>query len=171
MKSIPLHGYSPPRRAPLPPEEYRRVGAAFHFTVKAYRGCPFTECAGLAETVIELIREYRCMNHCAVGAYCVMPNHLHLIAAVRQEGGDARKFASQLKGRSTNESWKTGWTGKLWQGGLFDQGIPDETTLIRMSEYILNNPVRAGLVKCTEDWPWSGVMDPEWFSGDYVARW
>jgi putative transposase len=53
-----------------------------------------------------------------------------------------------------------GRQGKLWQPRYFDHIVRAEEDLRAIAEYILNNPVRKGLVERAENWPWSGHMNP-----------
>jgi REP element-mobilizing transposase RayT len=77
-------------------------------------------------------------------AWCVMPNHVHVI------------FSTKLPLAEVLHSWKSYTratinrllrrTGKLWQDDYFDRLMRNEKQLTRAVEYVLNNPVKAGLV-------------------------
>lgn len=54
-------------------------------------------------------------------------------------------------------NFREGWRGHLWQG-RFSSFIMDEDYLLACTRYIELNPVRAGLVKKPEDWPWSSAF-------------
>lgn len=91
-----------------------------------------------------------------VWAYCLMPNHVHLIAvppsedALRRAIGDAhRRYTRQVNLRK-------GWTGHLWQG-RFASFVMDEAHLLAAARYVELNPVRARLVRRPEDYPWSSA--------------
>lgn len=92
-----------------------------------------------------------------VWAYCLMPNHVHLIATPRDETGLATavgrthlKYTRYINARET-------WTGCLWQGRF--QSLPmDDVYFRRCVRYVGLNPVRAGLVDKALDWPWSSVQ-------------
>ncbi|MGY4706233.1 REP-associated tyrosine transposase [Candidatus Bipolaricaulota sp. J31] len=88
-------------------------------------------------------------------AYCFMPDHLHLLLS---PGGktDIIEFIRRFKGASTRCFWKYGGTGKLWQRGFYDHILRKEEDLMEVTEYILNNPVRAGLVETRRDYPYAG---------------
>ena len=74
--------------------------------------------------------------------------------------GAALTFTDQYKGKATNASWTAGWYGKLWQPRYFDHVVRTEESLVAIAEYILNNPVRQGLVENPDAWQWSGEMNP-----------
>lgn len=91
-----------------------------------------------------------------VWAYCLMPNHVHLIAAPRHAQGLAAAVgATHLKyTQYVNE--REGWSGSLWQG-RFASTPMDDGHFRRCVKYIGLNPVRAGLVDRAWDWRWSSI--------------
>jgi putative transposase len=115
-----------------------------------------------------------------VWAYCLMPNHVHLIATPpRPEALAAAVGATHVRyTRQTNLRQR--WTGYLWQG-RFASFPMDEDYLLACARYVGLNPVRAGLVERAIDWPWSsvrahlgrlceGVVDPLLTPGPLAAR-
>ena len=147
-----------PRNQPLDAEIYATPGTAVLFTIRAERGAPFAERPEFCGAIIDLLRESRATYRCWVGAYCLMPDHLHLVAGPL-EMVSVLTFVERFKGRSTNHSWTYGCSGKLWQNRQHDHVVRSTEALEDINAYVLQNPVRAGLVEQAEDWPWSGVMD------------
>jgi len=114
--------------------------------------------------------------------YVIMPEHVHLIVHPRQAEYDTSQFLKRVKQSvsrrakvwlsETSSSWLDRLTvyneGKgsdfrFWQaGGGYDRNIVDRKSLLLMMEYIHNNPVRRGLVRTAEDWPWSSAG---WYGG------
>ena len=88
-----------------------------------------------------------------------MPDHLHFVCGPGQSGNSVLELLRRLHGASTNAIWTTGWKGKVWQPRGYDVPVEGERSLEAIAEYILANPVRAGLVQDPADWPWSGWMD------------
>jgi putative transposase len=91
-----------------------------------------------------------------VWAYCLMPNHVHLILTpTRADGlglavGEAhRRYTNFINARGR-------WTGHLFQS-RFASVAMDETHLMAAVRYVNLNPVRARLVSRAEDWPWSSA--------------
>ena len=91
-----------------------------------------------------------------VWAYCLMPNHTHLLAvprsaqALRQAIGEAhRRYTRRV-------NFREGWRGHLWQG-RFASFVMDEDYLIAAARYVELNPVRARLVRSPADYPWSSA--------------
>ena len=152
--------YAASRNQPLAAEAYATPGTAVFLTVRAYRGRPFESNPALCEATIGLLAEMREAYGCWVGAYCLMPDHLHFIAGPEVDGRSVLTFVARLKGRTTNTSWQHGNTGRLWQPRCHDHILRKEESLADTYAYILDNPVRAGLVATPEQWPWSGILDP-----------
>jgi REP element-mobilizing transposase RayT len=102
---------------------------------------------------------------------CIMPNHVHLLIMplamdyLRHHGKTAKYPITDtlrlLKGstaRFCNEALKR--NGAFWQHESYDHYVRDEDELERVVLYILNNPVKAGLVDDWKDWPFTYV-NPE----------
>lgn len=91
-----------------------------------------------------------------VWAYCLMPNHVHLIVALADEDGLRKTLADAHRRYTGLINARHGWTGHLWQG-RFGAVAMDEAHLMAAVRYVALNPVRAGLVTRAHDWPWSSV--------------
>lgn len=91
-----------------------------------------------------------------IWAYCLMPNHVHVIALPSGVDGLRALFADAHRRYTAYINWRHNWTGHLWQG-RFGSVAMDETHLAVAMRYIALNPVRAGLVERPQDWPWSSV--------------
>lgn len=161
MRTPQLTTYTPPRNRPLVTSAYSTEGSCAFLTIRADRGRPFERNETLCARVIELLAEMRGEYGCWVGAYCVMPDHLHFVAGTREDGASVLTFVERFKGKTTNESWKCGWSGKLWQKRQHDHVLRSAESLDDIYEYILNNPVRAELVEHAEQWRWSGILDEQ----------
>jgi len=91
-----------------------------------------------------------------VWAYCLMPNHVHLIATPKPGGSLSRAVGETHVRYTRMVNRREGWTGFLWQG-RFASFPMDDGYLRKCIRYIGLNPVRAGLVARAIDWPWSSV--------------
>ena len=92
----------------------------------------------------------------AVWAYCLMPNHVHLIVTPADADGLRATFAEAHRRYTGTINARFGWTGHLFQG-RFGAVAMDEAHLFAAVRYIAFNPVAAGLAERAEDWPWSSV--------------
>jgi putative transposase len=92
----------------------------------------------------------------ALWAYCLMPNHVHLILVPADAEG-LRRALGEAHRRYTREiNLREGWRGHLWQERFHSFPL-DESHLLAAARYVERNPVRAGLVRLAEDWPWSSA--------------
>jgi putative transposase len=91
-----------------------------------------------------------------VWAYCLMPNHVHLIVMPETVAGLAKALGTTHQRYTWRINQKQRWTGHLWQG-RFGSFPMDETYLLLCARYVGLNPVRAGLASKAVDWPWSSV--------------
>ncbi len=106
----------------------------------------------LLEYLGETVRRYRWIIY----AYCLMPNHYHLLLETRD--------ANLSKGmRYLNSSYcqafnrRHGRTGHVLQGRFHAILVEKETYLLEVIRYVLLNPVRAGLVTSPDKWKWSSL--------------
>jgi putative transposase len=91
-----------------------------------------------------------------IWAYCLMPNHVHLIAVPESEDGLRRAIGEAHKRYSSHINSREGWRGHLWQGRFSSYPL-DEPYLLTAARYIEMNPVRAKLVQSPEKYPWSSA--------------
>ena len=91
-------------------------------------------------------------------SYVVMANHVH--ALVRPKA-PLEKITKSLKGYTAREAnrylERTG--NSFWQDESFDHWVRDDSEFYRIIQYIENNPVKAGLVKCPEHFLWSSARE------------
>jgi putative transposase len=91
-----------------------------------------------------------------IWAYCLMPNHVHFICVPWAEGGLAHNFNTLHMRYAQYYHNKKGVSGHLWRG-RFLSCMLDKPSLYEEIRFIENNPVRAGMVGCAEDYPWSSA--------------
>jgi REP-associated tyrosine transposase len=101
----------------------------------------------------------------AIWAWCLMPNHVHLIL-VPSAGDGLGAVMRRTQGRYTRAiNAREGRVGHLWQA-RFASFVMDETYLLACARYVELNPVRAGLATRAQDWPWSSARAHLDGSGD-----
>ncbi len=159
--------YNPAQNQRLDPELYTQSNRIYFITIRAHKNsAPFTR-NDLNAMVIDTLREEQDRQNFLIFVYCLMPDHIHFLLSPQRDGLSVLKFTEQYKGKTTNRSWKLGWSGKLWQQRYYDHIIRSSESLIEISKYILNNPVRKEIVEVAEDWQWGGHMSqfPDWLLG------
>ena len=87
-----------------------------------------------------------------------MPDHVHLIMSP-SERCSIITFVGQFKNLVLRASWKDGVVGSFWQQGFWDHFPRADEELRAAVEYVLANPVRAGLVEDGREYPYSGSIE------------
>jgi REP element-mobilizing transposase RayT len=101
-------------------------------------------------------------------AFCIMPNHVHLLIRsfvniTAEHQGKTAKYPLAdtlrlIKGSTARECNLTlGRSGKFWHHESYDHYVRDEEEFERIIKYILNNPVKAGLVKEWNQWKFTYI--------------
>lgn len=90
-------------------------------------------------------------------AYCFMPDHVHLLLR-GNEGTDLIKLIKQFK-QKTGYSFRKATGNKLWQKSYYDHILRKEEDVVEVVGYILENPIRKGLTKQVEEYPFSGSLE------------
>jgi len=108
------------------------------------------------EVYLSLMREWCQSSGVEVWAYCLMPNHIHLVAVPGSEESLARGIGEAHRRYTRYINFKNRWKGYLWQG-RFASFPMDENYLLAAVRYVELNPVRAGIVRNAEDYTWSSA--------------
>ena len=108
------------------------------------------------ETYLALLAEWCGQNEVDVWAYCLMPNHVHLMVVPHSPEGLAKAIGETHRRYTRFINFGEGWRGYLWQG-RFASFPMDQPYALACARYIELNPVRAKLVKRPEQWPWSSA--------------
>ena len=91
-----------------------------------------------------------------IWAYCLMPNHVHLIAVPETEEALRWGIGETHRRYTRHVNFANDWKGYLWQG-RFASFPMDDHYLLSAARYVELNPVRARLVRAPEDYRWSSV--------------
>jgi putative transposase len=91
-----------------------------------------------------------------IWAYCLMPNHAHVIAVPESPDGLRLALGEAHRRYTAIVNRREGWTGHLWQG-RFSSFVMDDRYLLAAARYIELNPVHARLVSQASDYPWSSA--------------
>ena len=105
---------------------------------------------------LELLTHYAGEAGTAIWAYCLMPNHVHLMLVPGDEAGLHKALQEAHRRYTRHVNTQQDWKGYLWQG-RFASCPMDEAHTLLAARYIELNPVRARLVDRAEDWPWSSA--------------
>jgi putative transposase len=91
----------------------------------------------------------------SVLAYCVMPDHVHLLVEALAEDACLLPFVAGFKQR-TGFAFRRFAGEPLWQDGFHDHILRADECARSVARYLLENPVRAGLVRHPLEWPYLG---------------
>ncbi|HEX7759286.1 MAG TPA: transposase [Caulobacteraceae bacterium] len=105
---------------------------------------------------LDVLAENAAKAKAEIWAYCVMPNHIHVILTPSDEDGIRATFADLHRRYTRRINARQDWTGHLWQG-RFGSVAMDDDHLLAAVRYVTLNPVRARLADRAEDWAWSSA--------------
>ncbi|GJL98332.1 MAG: transposase [Methyloligella sp.] len=108
------------------------------------------------EAYLDFLRDALIVSQAEVWAWCLMPNHVHLIVTPKDQDGLRKTVANTHRRYAARINQRNKWTGHLWQG-RYGSVVMDEAHLYNAFAYVLLNPVRAKLVKRAQDWQWSSI--------------
>jgi putative transposase len=131
-------------------------GCAHHITQRGVRSMGVFSCAGERLEYLRLLKEHGNKHGVLFLAYCLMTNHVHLIAIPERADSLARAIgeAHRLYTKGVNE--KLGVRGYLFQGRFYSCPM-DEAHTVSAAAYVERNPVRAGMATKAWEYPWSSA--------------
>lgn len=103
-----------------------------------------------------------------LGAYVLMPDHVHLFVVIDDQRLKLSAWMKSLKGTVSSQLRAAGNAHPYWQKGFFDHLLRSGESYSAKWSYVRDNPVRAGLVKCWEGWPYRGeIFDLEFHNARF----
>lgn len=137
-----------------------RSGNAFSITISTHQRYPwFRLHPQLADAAVETLRSLGPHRASLLHAWCIMPDHVHLLL----QDKDVVEFVRVFKGKMTAIALAREPGRRLWQRSFYDHVLRKEENLVALARYIWENPVRTGLVGDPRKHRWSGSeVWPEW---------
>jgi len=153
------------QRAPLPKRKYIRLppgayadrSSTFNITIDAQERRRHFETREFNDEVVALLRRLALRYRCSVKIYCLMPTHLHMM--IRPGWKSFVDFIGEFKKKTSDLARETRGIPQLWQRSFFDHRLRSHESAAEQCDYIRANPVRAGLVADSNDWPWTGSVE------------
>jgi len=148
------------------PPRLREVFKAYDSPVYFVTFCtrerrPILACGAVHEAFRRYGERGAVENRAAVGRYVIMPDHIHLFVCGGREF-DVGLWVRGLKRAIANAIPKTAAgtaaSTMIWQPGFFDHLLRNSESYDQKWQYVRDNPVRAGLVKQADDWPYQGEI-------------
>ncbi len=134
--------------------EYR--GARRYFLTFCTRNRqPAFHDAHVVALVIGQIRRTTRESGFVILAYCVMPDHAHLLVDGATASADLREFVKRAK-QASGQAYARTARRPLWQEGYYERVVRPGDDARKLVRYIVENPVRAGLARVPADYPHLG---------------
>lgn len=131
-------------------------GIPHHITQRGNRRQQTFFCDDDYIAYLDLMAEWCGKHRVEIWAWCLMPNHVHLIAVPESEEGLARAIGEAHRRYTRMINFRENWRGHLWQE-RFASFPMDESYLLAAARYVEMNPVAAGLVSQPDEYPWSSA--------------
>jgi putative transposase len=144
------------KRIRLAPDAYGKPGVWCFVTVCCKKKEPLFAESKVKSLVVDILRSTARHDRVEVAAYTVLPNHLHFIRSAGPQG--LITFVRPFKGRVAAELRNRFGQASPWQRSFFDHKLRSEESLKEKCLCVWRNPVRRGLVKRFEKYPWSGSL-------------
>lgn len=144
-------------------------GIPHHITQRGNRRQQTFFCDDDYTAYIDLMAEWCAKCRVEIWAWCLMPNHVHLIAVPESEEGLARAIGEAHRRYTRRINFREKWRGHLWQE-RFASFPMDERYLLAASRYVEMNPVAAGIVARPEEYPWSSAQAHLSAQGDKLVK-
>jgi len=139
------------------PREYYLGEITTAFTLCVHDKNPIFQDSMVIEAFIKLLYATAEESRCIVPVYCFMPDHLHIILTGAEPQADLWKMIVSFK-QKTGYWLSRNMPTALWQKDFYDHIIRTEKTIATQVRYILDNPVRKGLVSSWRDYPYKGSI-------------
>lgn len=131
-------------------------GVPHHVTQRGNRRQPVFFGESDYRAYLSLLAKHARAAGVGIWAWCLMPNHVHLMLTPSEPDGLRACLADAHRRYSSMINAREGWRGYLWQG-RFASFPMDERHMLACTRYIELNPVRARLADRPEDWRWSSA--------------
>ena len=95
-----------------------------------------------------------------VGRYVLMPDHVHLFVARSEDGVTLSAWVKSLKNSLSKVLRQQEIPTPHWQKDFFDHVLRSSESYDEKWQYVVHNPVRAGLVPRVDEWPYHGEIHP-----------
>jgi REP-associated tyrosine transposase len=121
---------------------------------KTYMDQPFFKAQREAELFIDVLRTNTLAGKFKLHDFVVMPDHFHVLLTV--DGNTSTELAMQLikGGYSFRRKKELGLEGEIWPPAFSEVRVLDRKSYLAHKKYIDENPVKAGLAKSAEEYPY-----------------
>jgi len=139
--------------------DYADYNSVFFVTLCAFDKQQYFTRHELAKIIVDEI-DYRvkCAHEVEVFAYCIMPDHVHLLMKLKEKYGKTlQNWVAAFKRYTARNAGEEFGVRPLWLKNFYEHVVRKEESLEKIAEYIVNNPVRKGLVDDWRKYPYSKI--------------
>jgi putative transposase len=135
------------------------AGLTFHLMNRTAQKIPLFECADDYTAFERILFQAIHRSDVAVFAYCLMPNHWHLVASARVDGALSRfmHWLTTTHARRWRIVKKSAGQGAVYQGRFRAVHVTSDDHFLCVCRYVERNALRARLVDRAEEWQWSSL--------------
>lgn len=135
------------------------AGIMFHVFNRSVRGTVLFDTPADYDAIERILAAALQRSGLALLAYCLMPNHWHFVARPVDDRQlpDCMHWLCSTHAKRWQTFRRLVGTGAVYQSRYHAIPVQTETYFLTLCRYVERNPLRAGLVKRAEDWPWSSA--------------
>jgi len=152
----------PAHRKPLHLKTFDYIGSStvYFITICTKDKQPHFLLSDVAETVVAELQHRRIAQEIRLYSFCIMPDHLHLLLTLTERYEKSlQNWIAAFKRHTARSAREIHGIKPLWQKNFHEHILRKEESLTKTVEYILNNPVRKGIVEKWNDYKYCGVID------------
>lgn len=140
--------------------DYHSRAYVYFITVCTENKQPYFQDVWLAKTIESELEFRRAKGEITLFCYCIMPDHIHLLFSLNEDfKGTVQDWVSVFKRYTARIVNELHGIKPLWQKNFYDHIVRKEESLFEIAMYIVNNPVRSGIVSEWEAYPFSKMVD------------
>lgn len=150
-------------------------GTPHHITQRGNRNCDVFVKDSDRDVYLSMLGGAARRYDVAIWSYCLMTNHIHLVAVPKTRTGLGQMIRDAHTAYSNWFNKREGIAGHLWHARYYS-AVMGESHLWAAVRYVERNPVRAGIIESAEEYPWSsaaahcGIRDDVLVSREFPIR-
>ncbi len=140
----------------------------FSLTICTAHKQPYFSDPNISRAIVDELEYRRTSKEIKLFCYCIMPDHLHMLISLEENYAKKKgafgertlqNWVSAFKRHTAKISAQISSIRELWQSNFYDHVVRKDESLVEICLYILNNPVRRGIVSSWEEYPYSKMVD------------
>jgi len=142
--------------------DYASPGVVYHVTIGTHQKQNLFTKPSINQHIIGVLKDSSRIYGYRLIAYCLMPDHLHILTQAGENPKDLIEFVRGFKSFcsvATPVATSKVTSNKLWQRGFYEHILRKEENVAEVAEYILNNPIRKGLAQDRGQYRWCELIE------------